>query len=108
MKGIVKRFKIVSVMRIAAFLGFITGIISGIISIIFWVAVSPFTTVIRGDPNFYGNLIVNNLLISPIFSAMFMIIAAAIVFGLYNFFSKRIGGIEINLNSRSVAKNKLE
>jgi hypothetical protein len=39
---------------------------------------------------------------------MFMAIATAIVFGLYNFFSKRIGGIEINLNSQSVANNKLE
>lgn len=104
MRCIVKRFKIVSIMRMAAFLGFITGVIQGFLNILFWVIAMPFTTVYKDDPNLYGNLIANGLFISPIFAALYMAILAAIVFGLYNFFSKRIGGLEINLNRSLLAK----
>ncbi|KYC51860.1 MAG: hypothetical protein AMQ22_01125 [Candidatus Methanofastidiosum methylothiophilum] len=104
MKYILKRFRLTTIFKVAAIVGLVYGLISGIISIVFWTVARPFTTIFQSDPSFYGSLVLNGIIVNPIFSAIYMAIAAAIVCGLYNFFSKRIGGIEINLNSGLVTK----
>ncbi|NMC59355.1 MAG: hypothetical protein GYA51_08240 [Candidatus Methanofastidiosa archaeon] len=102
MKYIVKRFRLTTVFKVAAIMGMVYGLISGIISILFWTAAMPFTTFFQKDPSLYGTLVFNGFIVNPIFSAIYMAIGATIVFGLYNFFSKRIGGIEIKINEQAL------